>query len=524
MPLQAYKNYLAQGLEDLPTPLLSIERDIRLYMFLRLMLLFSVLSTVIWQQASGSIDLAALNRSYILTGGTFALTSALILLYEKAIRFRYFLSSQIIYDVFFTTSLIFYTGTFESIYTIFYMFNVIFAAILFRSRGAIVTAIFCGILYLALNAVSLQSNNPERSYSVLTVLTALLAVSMLSGRLFDELKNSRQKIGRLEALNDEIIDSIDSGLVAIDRDGRIERINRTAADLFDIKNSEDVYGSDLATTMPQLAKVHLNAVSEFRLNDRSRRILVTRVDLPENHIMYLVRDLTDILDLEEKLRRQERLASVGRLAAGIAHEIRNPIASMSGAAQLLAAASTTNLSKEETDNLTKMILRESERVNRLISQLLKFSKPSDSPRELLSVDALIADACDSLRTRKELVGDAEIITSGDRGAAFLGHRDQWHEALTNLLINALQAGARKIEILVRKVKEVVEIEIKDDGSGISDSIKSRVFDPFFTTKPQGTGLGLAHVHRIVREHDGHIDVESQEGRGTQMKIKLPLAA
>ncbi|HRK01615.1 MAG TPA: ATP-binding protein [Oligoflexia bacterium] len=521
---RVYAEYLQHGVPNLPQPQLTADKDIRLYMFLRLLMLFSVLTTLIWLQIIGVIERNVLNRSYILIGATFALTSALILFYEKAAKFRYFLTSQILYDVFFTTALIFYSNPFESIYTVFYMFNVIFAAILFRGRGAIVTAILCSALYALLNSVAPQVNSSEKVYSVLTVVTALLAVSMLSSRLFDELKMSQQKIGRLEALNDEIIDSLDSGLIAVDRHEKIERINRTAAQLFEMQSVDSAYGKHLTSIFPILSTNDPNHITEFQINERQRRVVISKVELPESHKMYLIRDLTDVLELEEKLRRQERLAAVGQLAAGIAHEVRNPVASISGAAQLLSNTKDSEISSEERVRLIELIIREGDRIDRLIVQLLRFAKPSEHPRERFRLDEIIESAREAILARTDLVQDSKITVSGETKIEIIGYRDQWYEVITNLLTNALQAGAKKIEIIAKSQHKSAEVVISDDGKGIDSKVRSRIFDPFFTTKAQGTGLGLAHVHRVVREHDGQIDVESQLGRGTRMKIRVPLAA
>lgn len=523
-PLSVYQEYLDSRKDSLSNPSLNAEQDIRLYMSLRLLLLFSVLMTVVWLQVREVVDPIVLNKSYILTGFTFALTAALILLYEKAAQFKYFLSSQIAYDVFFTTALVFYTGPFDSLYTIFYMFNVIFAAILFRSRGALVTAILCGALYTLLNVFNQASSNTERSYSILTVVTALLAVSLLSGKLFDELRSSRQQIGRLEALNEEIIDSLDSGLVAVDQSGKIERVNRTAAHLFDIQNTEGMRGKDFTESFPDLSKMNVDTIVDMRVADRPRRFWLSKVELPEGRVMYLIRDLSEVLDLEEKLRRQERLAAVGRLAAGIAHEVRNPVASISGAAQLLSASKQSLLSAEESVRLTDLIVRESERVDRLIAQLLRFSKPSEMPREKFELSEVLREVSESAEARPEFKGKVQIDTDLERSILINGYRDQWNEVLTNLIVNAAQAGARRIKVLLRKRGASAELMVQDDGAGIPSDIRSRIFDPFFTTKADGTGLGLAHVYRVVREHEGQIDVLSPNDRGTEMRIQVPMAA
>jgi signal transduction histidine kinase len=179
--------------------------------------------------------------------------------------------------------------------------------------------------------------------------------------------------------------------------------------------------------------------------------------------------------------------------------------------------------------LTQLIVRESERVDRLVAQLLKFAKPSVVARAQIDLAALIEECVESVKTRADFQAKKILIETRLKGSLMVrGNRDEISEVITNLLVNAVQAleeqesaKARRLVVEGHRVKDHVEFMVADNGPGIPREFRSRVFDPFFTTKAAGTGLGLAQVHKIVREHDGQIDLETEEGKGTSLKIRLP---
>lgn len=503
---------------------MSQEKNLRVYTFLRLMMLFSVLVSLIMYQRTGLLSDEVISRTYLITFFTFLVTTAFIFLYEKTKLVSYFLTSQIGYDILFTTALIFYTGPFDSVYSVFFFFNIIFAAIFFRTRGALLAGLVSALMYLLVAWFGPDSVGREKSFSLLTTLTAFIAISLLSGQLVEEQRKSRQKISRLEELNEEIVESLDSGLLGLDQERMIRKINRTALRMLGFQVAQEVIARPLGEVFPALGDGRESEVKEVRIRGKSRRLLINRVELPENHVMVLLRDLTDVLDLEEKLRRQEKLAGFDRLAAGVAHEIRNPIASISGAAQLLGSANE----REEREHLLSLIVRETERVDRLVAQLLKFSRPPKTARGEIDLSILINECVESLRARQDFqVVNAELVVQIESRLKVNGNRDELAEVVTNLLTNAFQAllsvtnEKKAILVSAKRVDDAVEVIVSDSGPGIPKEYRSRVFDPFFTTKATGTGLGLAQVHRIIQNHDGQVDIESEVGKGTSLKIRLP---
>ncbi len=504
------------------------EKDIRLYMFLRLVLLFSVLVSLVVFQRTGILSRDTIVKTYFVTFFTFFVTTGFIFLYEKAKNVSYFLTSQVAYDILFTTVLIFYTGPYESMYTIFYLFNIMFAALLFPRVGAVIAAIASSLLYCSIAWINSDRTTDDKAFSILITITGFVSLSLLAGQLVEELRKSRQHISRLEELSEEIVNSLDTGLLALDSHDVVRKVNRTAREILAVVDETFILGRTVREVLPMLGDVsgRLSEIKEVNVRERMRRMLITRVALPEKHSMILLRDLTDVLDLEEKVRRQERLAGVGRLATGVAHEIRNPIASISGAAQILSG---DNSDQEERGRLTALIVRESERVDRLVNQLLRFAKPPVEQRNSVRLDEVLHECVEAIRTRpdfQELDIELELAVKGS--LPVLGNRDELSEVINNLLVNSMQAfveykSAQRhwIKVGARKAKGQIEVVVEDNGPGIPKEFRSRVFDPFFTTKPTGTGLGLAQVHKIVRDHNGEVDLSTEEGRGTSLTIRLP---
>jgi two-component system sensor histidine kinase PilS (NtrC family) len=243
--------------------------------------------------------------------------------------------------------------------------------------------------------------------------------------------------------------------------------------------------------------------------------------------------------MEAQLRRQERLAAVGQLSAHLAHEIRNPLAAISGSIQVLEASLPEPVRDEETRRLLGIAVRETDRLNRLITDFLQFARPGGSKPTAVPV-ALVVD--EVLRMFDSVCPQSvRISVAVPRGLRALADEGQLRQVLWNLFLNAVHAmpAGGSLDVSAgeappqaeqsegRKPSEEasrwVEIEVADTGTGIPEDVIDRIFDPFFTTKAEGTGLGLATVHRVVEAHGGQLFIDSEEGRGTRFRIWLPRA-
>jgi signal transduction histidine kinase len=240
----------------------------------------------------------------------------------------------------------------------------------------------------------------------------------------------------------------------------------------------------------------------------------------------LFQDVTKLLHLEEKLKQHEKLAAVGQLAAGIAHEIRNPLAGISGSIEMLKESMPVGDGYSENHRLMDIAIREIDRLNRLISEFLDFVKPDRFKVEKVELDKLLSELVLAARGSKEFKDRIQVREHYDPTNAALANSSKLRQVIWNLLINAAQAMRRDGFIDVgcgpvggRRVKLWVE----DQGQGMSEDVLAHLYEPFFTTKDKGTGLGLATAYKIIEAHHGEIKVTSQVNIGTRFEVYLPAA-
>ena len=256
----------------------------------------------------------------------------------------------------------------------------------------------------------------------------------------------------------------------------------------------------------------------------------------------IFQDVTHVVEMEQGLRRSERLAAIGQLAASIAHEIRNPLASISGSIQMLRGVGSEARRTSERERLMEIVVRETDRLNALITDFLHFARPRPLKRVAVDVCAAVEDVVKMFEPAKP----AGVRVQCDLRPGLHADADptQVRQLLWNLVLNASQAlpGSGTLSISSREVGDPspqeksggrrnempeegvwAEIVVADDGVGIPSEVMERIFDPFFTTRAEGTGLGLPTVHRIVEDHGGALHIESRPGVGTAVSIRLPRA-
>jgi two-component system sensor histidine kinase PilS (NtrC family) len=377
------------------------------------------------------------------------------------------------------------------------------------------------------------------------------AIAFLSGSLADRLQHAGMRLERasteiadLQAFNQHVIDSLTSGLATTDLEGRILTFNRAAVTITGHPASS-VIGrriEDVLDLPPNVA-ADLNAPNgvgrrietSYRTGDgRQIEVGFTAAFLhtPGGNagLLFSFQDVTDFKRLERDARRRQRLAAVGEMAAGIAHEIRNPLASMSGSIQILRQELPLT---EEQAQLMDIVLRESERLNDTIRSFLAYARPQRFLIARMDLRRVLNDAALLLRNSAEVneghVIDVMVPTTE---VAFEADENQIRQIVWNLATNGLRAmkeggrlrlGAR-IEAASANYAESVMLEVSDEGVGIPADELDAIFQPFRSTFSQGTGLGLAIVHRIVSDYGGEIQVTSTPGRGTTVSVRLPVRA
>jgi two-component system sensor histidine kinase PilS (NtrC family) len=257
----------------------------------------------------------------------------------------------------------------------------------------------------------------------------------------------------------------------------------------------------------------------------------------------IFQDVTDVVEMEANLRQSERLAAIGELSASIAHEIRNPLAAISGSIEMLQGGRVGSAESADSEHLMKIVMREVDRLDHLISDFLNYARPRPSKPETFPVQEIISGVLEMFdAARPEAI---EIEFEVEDGLTVFADADQLRQLLWNLVLNASESmpDGGRLRVSARSLREGdsqedssadrkghgeeegkarwLEIAVADDGSGIPQEKLDRIFDPFFTTKQNGSGLGLATVHRIVQNHGGSVRLESELGVGTTVRIRLP---
>lgn len=367
------------------------------------------------------------------------------------------------------------------------------------------------------------------------VLLLVGAGGWLSLLALQGLKGSQVRLRQIRQYTDLLVSSLPVGLVATGSDGAIRIFNQAAEDMVGISvkhalgsRPEKILAAELVEEL-QRAGNSSSAVEQKEItlacgaNDkRSLMVMGLPVHDSENRFAgntLLLQDVSDVKKLQEELRRNERLAALGKMAAGVAHELRNPLSSIKGLALLLKAKIQND---SQATGTADILVQEVERLNRSIGELLDYARPHTLELEPVRIDEVLRKAASLLKPDFNGAG-VVLHTEYIEECTVRGDRDKLNQVFINLLLNALQAmengGSMKITIC-REAEDVI-CEIEDTGCGLEEEHVAKVFDPYFTTKSNGTGLGLAMSAKIVEEHCGSMKFRSVLGQGTVVRVYLP---
>jgi len=382
---------------------------------------------------------------------------------------------------------------------------------------------------------------------IFTNLLAFFLTAILTGYLAERARKSETALKEkeidyeeLETLNSLIIDTLDSGLVTVNSNGEVRVFNRYASELTGI-DQEKAYGQQLSKIFPGLDLSGLSSSNVRKeisyLNSRGSKIILSLKYAPlsdkAGKIIGAVidfKDLTEIKDMEAKLNKAGRLAAIGELSARIAHEVRNPLASISGSVQLIAESGSI---PEADKKLLEIVIRETSRLDNMVAEFLQYARPLPPNRSWFLLNNLITDQITLLQ------GDVKFSSIIFRNninelIEIYADRDQFNQVLWNLILNAAEAMPDGGEIFIGFAwgdlfvnqnigsGRNLYLTIRDTGSGILTKDAEFVFEPFFTTKSGGTGLGLASVYRILEAHNGSISLDSTQRGGTTCSITIPV--
>ncbi len=505
-----------------------------------------------------------LDPFFTLIAVTYALTIAYALTLRFVERYRWLIEVQLAGDAIVVSAFIHLTGGINSVFSSLYVLPIIAASTVHFRRGALLVATLSAVFYVGLvlfqyfAAAGLLHDPwmgvrplslPLRStaqYIVALNLFGFFAVALLSGSLAERVRSAESRVEQasteiadLQALNQHVIDSLPSGLVTTDRAQRILTFNHAAEGITGLA-LPDIVGHPLAEVM-QLPPRIVSALdrgldgdtrrTEFRFRrpqgngDIDLGVSVAHLETPGGRAGFLVtfQDVTEIKRLEREVRMKQRLAAVGEMAAGIAHEIRNPLASMSGSIQILRQELPLSVEQEQ---LMDIVLRESERLNTTIRSFLAYARPQRFAIARFDVRRALNDTALLLRNSSE-VGDNHVIDVDVPTVELWYEADegQIKQIIWNLATNGLRAmpdgGRLRLAAEFEPATAVVVITVQDEGIGIGPDELDGLFQPFHSSFAKGTGLGLAIVHRIVTDYNGEIQVSSREGGGTTVAVRLP---
>ena len=507
---------------------------------------------------------------FLLIGVTYALNILWAVTLKRAERYRWFVDIQLACDALIVTGFITVTGGITSYFAALYVLPIAAASSVQFRRGGMMIATLSALLYVGIVVTQFfglagllgvpyfahaGSLPPVRIVVYTAGLNVFLffSIAFLSGSLADRLQRAGARLERastqiadLQAFNQHVIDSLASGLATTDYEGRILTFNRAAEAI-----TGHAASSVVGRRLEEVLELPPNVAGELgQLSDptRGRRIETSyrtgdgrKIDLgftatplqaPGRNpgLLFAFQDVTDIKKLERDARLRQRLAAVGEMAAGIAHEIRNPLASMSGSIQILRQELPLT---EEQAQLMDIVLRESERLNDTIRSFLAYARPQRFSIARLDVCRVLNDAAVLLRNSSDVLdGHVIEVKVPSTEVAFEADENQLRQIVWNLATNGLRAmrdggrltlGAR-VDAGADESSDCVVLDVSDEGVGIPAEELDAIFQPFRSTFSKGTGLGLAIVHRIVSDYNGEIQVSSTPGRGTTVSVRLPVKA
>jgi two-component system sensor histidine kinase PilS (NtrC family) len=469
-------------------------------------------------------------------------------------------------DIAIVTLLVQFSGGADSPFGFLYVVVAFYGALLFERKGALITAGLGGLAHGAILVAGAPGTAPIGTV-VFTAwalnAAAVGGVALLGSALASELRRTGEALRQrtsdfmhLATLHRRTVESLMSGLLTIDGEGRVTTFNPEAERITG-RSSEDALGQRVEAVLPG---VSAQLDHELQAAPGSRRARMNFVNArgdnlylglgayilrdesgePSGHVL-IFQDVTEVVAMEEELRRSERLAAVGELSASIAHEIRNPLAAISGSIQMLQRESRGVGEGDSARRLMEIVVRETDRLNGLITDFLEYARPG--PLKLESV--AIAEVVDELLEvfQAALPEGVSVALDVPPDLRVEGDPGQLRQILWNVALNGVQAmpeGGR-LRISASPVgswapqepgeadrneengQGFVEVTVEDQGMGIPQESLDQIFDPFFTTKQGGSGLGLPTVHRSVEEHGGSLRLESAEGAGTIVRIRLPRA-
>ncbi len=474
--------------------------------------------------------------------GIFLLTVGYLYLMKKMPadlkKYKTFAYLQLITDTILIIILILLTGGIESWFSFLLMLSVIGSSIILGRRGGFIIASIGAILYGLMidlqyyNYLPIKTGNiyhvKDFFYNLVINTTGLYVTAFLMGYLVQRLELTSESLQKrdidlkeLYRFHSEVIENIPSGLFTTDIEGRITFINRAGEQIVGMPR-ESLLMKDIREVFPFLDSPLTLGRSNGKV-ERNGEVQYVGMNISLNRdskgralgFIGTFQDLTNIIKLEEEMKRKDRLAAIGELSANMAHEIRNPLASIKNSVEMLKE---NTLPADTKKRLMEIAIKEMDRLNTIVSDFLMYSNPKPLEKKHTNLSSLVNSVCDMVATDRNITIEKDIQPD----VYMTVDENKIRQLMWNVLINAVQASpdGAVVEVSLKDIGFFCNIRVRDYGMGIKEEDREKIFYPFFSTKKEGTGLGLAISYRIVEEHQGKIEVKSSEGKGTEFSIYL----
>jgi two-component system sensor histidine kinase PilS (NtrC family) len=487
---------------------------------------------------------------------SYGLSLGYLILHIRGLSTRFQAIVQLLGDIAVVTGFVYFTGGLYSPFSFLYLTVIVVAAVLLRGGGLIfagLSAVAYGVLVdlmvfgvlpippnlagfevpLSASRVLSQIMIHVVGFALVALLVSYLGESLRTAHF--RLEEESERATQFVALTDHVVRSVGAGIVAADLDGKVLHLNPAGTRILGVADQDGVVGQPLRELMP-LEDLDWN---QLKIRARSRpverltatlRATETRLGLSVGPLRdeqgstvgFIVnfQDLTELEAETERRRMQERMAAVGEMASRMAHEIKNPLASISGSAQVLAKIGGTD---ETGSRLLHIVVDESRRLSGILDGFLDYARPQQATHHPCDLSEMLRDCLDLLRRSDEIRDQHRLDLDVPEQLVVQGDDHLLRQLFWNLSRNALQAmpDGGELRITAAKTEDAVVLTWLDSGIGMDPEIRRRAFEPFVTSHPEGTGLGLAVVYAAVEDHGGSIDIDSTPGKGTKVTVELP---
>ncbi len=499
---------------------------------------------------------------YFITGIIYLFSAIYAFLYKLKLGYRKNVYLQITVDLITVTSLIFMFGNTQIDYSLFYTLIIIYSAVFLGRKGSIFIASISSILYgffLNLEIYNLMPSFPIIKYgqniyeadaltNLIVRIISFYFLAFLASFIVEQgkkteslLKEKESEFNQLDLLFRSIVESVYSGVMTVDLNNIIKTFN-TAAEEITGFSREKVQGMNVRDVLPEFLPFLKEETFEEQMKTRIEISILgkkkEKINLglsvsplkgkTERQIgnILIFQDITQIKHMEKALEKNRNMALIGEMAAGWAHEVRNPLAAITGSIELLKEGVELH---GKNKRLMEIVMRGKDQLENFVRNFLLLARSVPASREMVDVNEIFEETLENMKLSNKWNEKIEIKKEFSKKSAVFANKEQLRQIINNIILNAIQAmeeggvlymGTRSVQM--EKNKRFIKIKISDTGCGIPEEDLNKIFEPFFTKKEKGTGLGLAIVNNLVEGHNGKIEIQSKEGKGTICRIWLPV--